>query len=140
MKPQPREEEDSFPEDTIEILRYHTRNEPIPEGWEEVHCFLGDHWTKFSHHGYHGAIIIRQIKGYHTMSLSMEEIVERLREEIKRAGGINYLAREWRTSPASIEDVLGQRREPGVKMCRRMGIVKTFVPLYRTTNRRDKSE
>ena len=44
----------------IQILKYHRRSEPIPDGWEEVHDFRGSHWSQFCHHGIY-AVLIRKV-------------------------------------------------------------------------------
>ena len=45
----------------VGIFKYHRRNEPIPDGWEQVHDFCGSHWSQFYYHGMY-AILIRKVQ------------------------------------------------------------------------------
>src|SRR4051812_1628398 len=54
--------------------------------------------------------------------MNEQEVVEIVRKEAKRAGGVRPLAREWKVSPCYISDLMNGRRTPGPKILGPLGL------------------
>ncbi len=49
-------------------------------------------------------------------------VIEMVRKEKARAGGVRALAREWKVSPCYISDLLNGRRGPGPSILKPLGL------------------
>lgn len=63
--------------------------------------------------------------------MTVEEVRERLRARIDKAGGHTAFARENRVSPVYVHDALAGRRAPGPAILRALGLTKTTSVEYR---------
>lgn len=61
--------------------------------------------------------------------MNEKAVVELVRKEKARAGGVRALAREWGISPVYISDLLNGRRGPGPGILKNLGLkrVQTVV-------------
>jgi len=57
-------------------------------------------------------------------------VIELVRKEIKRAGSLRALAREWSVSPCYISDTCNGRRAPGPAILEPLGLERRTIVTY----------
>lgn len=62
--------------------------------------------------------------------MNEKQVVERVRKEVKRAGSIRALAREWNVTSAYLSFILSGRRSPGPKVLHMLGLKRVESITY----------
>lgn len=59
-----------------------------------------------------------------------QQVIERIKREVKRAGSYRALGREWGITPPYICDLIHGRRSPGAKVLKALGLRKIKTVTY----------
>jgi len=60
--------------------------------------------------------------------MNRDQVVNRIKEQAVRHGGVFALARAWEVSNGYLNDVIFYRRTPGPKILKAMGLKKVIKP------------